>query len=80
MTDLYYRLIKPSDFDSNKKYPAIIYVYGGPHAQMIHNNFNWDARGWDIYMAQKGYIMFTLDNRGSENRGLDFENVTFRHL
>ena len=80
VTDLYYRLIKPSDFDSNKKYPAIIYVYGGPHAQMIHNNFNWDARGWDIYMAQKGYIMFTLDNRGSENRGLDFENVTFRHL
>ena len=42
VTDLYYRLIKPSDFDSNKKYPAIIYVYGGPHAQMIHNNFNWD--------------------------------------
>lgn len=80
VTDLYYRMVKPSDFDPNKKYPAIVYVYGGPHAQMIHNNFNWDVRGWDIYMAQKGYIMFTLDNRGSENRGRAFEDVTFRRL
>ncbi len=80
VTDLYYRLVKPSDFDENKKYPAIVYVYGGPHAQMIHNSFNWDVRGWDVYMAQKGYIMFTLDNRGSDNRGRDFEKVTFRHL
>lgn len=80
ITDLYYRLIKPVGFDPDQKYPAIIYVYGGPHAQMIHNNFNWDARGWDIYMAQKGYVMLTVDNRGSENRGLEFENVTFRHL
>lgn len=80
VTDLYYRLIKPSDFDPSKKYPVIIYVYGGPHAQMIHNTFNWDARGWDIYMAQKGYVMFTLDNRGSENRGRDFEQAVFRRL
>lgn len=80
ITDLYYRLAKPSNFDPDKKYPAIVYVYGGPHAQMIHNSFNWDIRGWDIYMAQKGYIMFTLDNRGSDNRGQNFENVTFRHL
>ena len=76
-TDLYYRLIKPADFDPAKKYPAIVYVYGGPHAQMITNGWMNDARGWDIYMANKGYIMFSLDNRGSSNRGLEFRK---RHL
>ena len=80
VTDLYYRIIKPADFDPNKKYPTIIYVYGGPHAQMVTGGWQNGARGWDIYMANKGYIMFTLDNRGSDNRGLEFENVTFRHL
>ena len=79
-TDLYYRLIKPVNFDPNKKYPAIIYVYGGPHAQLIHNNRFYDARGWDLYMAQKGYVMLTVDSRGSDNRGLEFENCTFRQL
>ena len=79
-TDLYYRLIKPADFDPNKKYPAIVYVYGGPHAQLVTNGWQNGARGWDIYMANKGYIMFTVDGRGSSNRGLDFENVTFRQL
>ena len=80
VTDLYYRLIKPVDFDPNQKYPAIIYVYGGPHAQLIHNNRFYDARGWDLYMAQKGYVMLTVDSRGSDNRGGKFENVTFRQL
>lgn len=79
-TDLYYRLIKPVNFDPNKKYPAIIYVYGGPHAQMIHNTRFYDARGWDLYMAQQGYVMLTVDGRGSDNRGLLFENCTFREL
>ena len=79
-TDLYYRLIKPVNFDPNKKYPAIIYVYGGPHAQMIHNNRFYDARGWDLYMAQNGYVMLTVDSRGSDNRGREFENCTFRQL
>ncbi|MGP1476932.1 MAG: DPP IV N-terminal domain-containing protein [Phocaeicola sp.] len=79
-TDLYYRLIKPVNFDSSKKYPAVIYVYGGPHAQMINDVRNYAAGGWDIYMAQLGYVMLTVDNRGSENRGLEFENVTFRQL
>ena len=74
------KMCLPPNFDPNKKYPAIVYVYGGPHAQMITNGWMNDARGWDIYMANKGYIMFTLDNRGSSNRGLEFENVTFRHL
>lgn len=79
-TDLYYRLVKPADFDPNKKHPTIVYVYGGPHAQMVTGGWQNAARGWDLYMATKGYIMFTLDNRGSDNRGLEFENVTFRHL
>jgi dipeptidyl-peptidase-4 len=79
-TDLYYRLIKPVDFDPNKKYPAVIYVYGGPHAQLIHNTRNYGAGGWDVYMAQLGYVMLTVDNRGSENRGMEFENVIYRQL
>ena len=79
-TDLYYRMVKPADFDPTKKYPTIIYVYGGPHAQMITDSWRNNVRGWDIYMANKGYIMFTLDNRGSDNRGLAFENATFRQL
>ena len=79
-TDLYYRIVKPADFDPNKKYPAIVYVYGGPHAQMITGGFMHAARGWDLYMASRGYIMFSLDNRGSSNRGLEFENATFRNL
>ncbi len=79
-TDLYYRLVKPVNFDANKKYPAVIYVYGGPHAQMITDVRNYGAGGWDIYMAQLGYVMLTVDNRGSANRGLEFENCTHRKL
>jgi len=78
--DLYYRLILPPDFDPNKKYPAVVYVYGGPHAHNIDASFHYGARGWDIWMAQKGYVMFCLDNRGSEHRGLEFEQATFRNL
>ena len=80
VTDLYYRLVKPADFDPNKKYPTIVYVYGGPHAQMVTNSYQYGARGWDLYMPTQGYVMFTLDNRGSGNRGLEFENCTFRNL
>ena len=79
-TDLYWRMLKPRDFDPAKKYPVIVYVYGGPHAQMITANWMYAARGWDLYMANKGYILFTLDNRGSANRSLEFENCTFRRL
>lgn len=79
-TDLHYRLIKPADFDPNKKYPVVVYVYGGPHAQLVNGGWMNGARGWDLYMANKGYILFTIDNRGSSNRGLEFENVTFRRL
>lgn len=80
VTDLYYRLILPTDFDPTKKYPAVVYVYGGPHAHNIDATAHWGARGWDIWMAQQGYVMFCLDNRGSEHRGLAFEQATFRQL
>lgn len=80
VTDLYYRLIKPADFDPARKYPAIIYVYGGPHAQLIQNRWLGGARLWDYMMAQKGYVILTVDNRGSANRGLAFESVIHRQL
>ena len=80
VTDLYYRMVKPHDFDPNKKYPTVVYVYGGPHAHNVDASWHWSSRSWETYMAQKGYIVFILDNRGSENRGRDFEQATFRQL
>ena len=80
VTDLYYRMVKPADFDPTKKYPTVIYVYGGPHAHNVEASWHWHSRSWETYMAQKGYILFILDNRGSESRGRDFEQATFRQL
>lgn len=80
VTDLYYRLVKPVDLDSTHKHPAVVYVYGGPHAQLINNSWMAATRGWDIYMASRGYVVFTVDSRGSANRGRDFENVIHRNL
>lgn len=80
VTDLYWRMVKPADFDPTKKYPTVIYVYGGPHAHSVEASWHWASRSWETYMAQKGYILFILDNRGSEDRGRDFEQVTFRRL
>ncbi len=79
-TDLYYRMVKPHDFNPTQKYPTVIYVYGGPHAHNVEAAWHWHSRPWETYMAQKGYIVFILDNRGSENRGRDFEQATFRQL
>ena len=79
-TDLYYRMVKPADFDPTKRYPTVVYVYGGPHAHNVDASWHYGSRSWETYMAQKGYIIFILDNRGSENRGRDFEQVTFRQL
>ncbi len=79
-TDLYWRMVKPVNFDPNKKYPTIIYVYGGPHAHNVDARWNYCSRGWETYMAEKGYLLFILDNRGSENRGKAFEQATFRQL
>ena len=80
VTDLYWRMVKPADFDPSKKYPTVVYVYGGPHAHNIEASWHWASRSWETYMAQKGYILFILDNRGSEDRGRDFEQATFRQL
>ena len=80
VTDLYWRMVKPHDFDITKKYPTVVYVYGGPHAHNVDASWHWASRSWETYMAQKGYIVFILDNRGSENRGLDFEQATFHQL
>ena len=80
VTDLYYRMVKPTDFDPTKKYPTVVYVYGGPHARNVEARWHWMSRGWESYMAQKGYLLFILDNRGSKDRGLAFEQATFRQL
>ncbi|MEN8927856.1 MAG: DPP IV N-terminal domain-containing protein [Flavobacteriales bacterium] len=77
---LYSRMFKPADFDASKKYPVLIYVYGGPHAQMITNSWGGGASMWMHWMANQGYIVFTLDNRGSANRGFNFENQIHRQI
>ena len=79
-TELYYRMVKPTNFDPNKKYPTIIYVYGGPGVRNVEARWHYWSRGWETYMAQKGYLLFILDNRGSSARGLAFEQATFHHL
>ena len=79
-TLLYTRLIKPSNFDPTKKYPVLTYVYGGPHAQMIQNEWLDGSNLWMHWMAEKGYLIFTVDNRGSGNRGFVFESVIHRRL
>ena len=79
-TDLYYRLIKPVDFDAEKKYPALIYVYGGPHAQLVTNSYHAGAGFFLNYMAAQGYVVFTLDNRGSANRGFEYESTIHRRV
>ena len=80
VTDLYYRMVKPADFNPGKKYPTVVYVYGGPHANNVQASWHWASRPWETYMAQKGYIVFIVDNRGSQHRGRDFEQVTFHQL
>lgn len=79
--DLYGRIIKPANFDATKKYPVLIYMYGGTHLQLVTNNWLGGASMWmDWFAAQKDYIVFTLDNRGSENRGFAFESIIHRNL
>ena len=78
--DLYTRLIKPSNFDPNKKYPVLVYVYGGPHAQLITNSWYDGESLWMKWMAEQGYLVFTLDGRGSANRGFAFESVIHRNV
>lgn len=79
-TPLYGKIILPTNFDPNKKYPVIVYLYNGPHLQLITNSFPASGNLWYEYMAQNGYIIFTMDGRGSSNRGLKFEQAVFRNL
>ena len=79
-TDIYCRMYKPVNFDSTKKYPVVVYWYGGPHAQMILNNWNAGSGDhWFQYMAERGYVVFSIDPRGSDNRGKAFEQAIFRN-
>ncbi len=71
----WYRLLRPKDFDPSKKYPVILYVYGGPHSQLVKNTWLGNIRLWEMYMAQRGYIVYVQDNRGTENRGLEYEQA-----
>lgn len=76
--DNYYRLIKPHNFDPAKRYPVLLYVYGGPHSQMVTNSFQAQLRRWEMLMAQRGYVVFVMDNRGTSNRGLAYEQAIHR--
>ena len=76
--DNYYRLIKPLDFDPSKKYPVVVYVYGGPHSQMVKDTYMAELRRWEMNMAQKGYLVYVQDNRGTQNRGIEFEQAIHR--
>lgn len=78
-TDLYARMIKPINFDANKKYPVIVYVYGGPHAQLITDTWLSGANNFFLFLAQQGYIVWTVDSRGSANRGYEFESAIWRN-
>ncbi len=80
VTDLYCRMLKPIDFSPQKKYPVLVYLYGGPHLQLVSNTFMGGGDLWLVYMAQQGYVVFTVDNRGSRNRGRDFEQATHLRL
>jgi dipeptidyl-peptidase 4 len=79
-TPLYGKMILPVGFSATKKYPVIMYLYNGPHVQLIKNTFPESGNLWYEYMAQHGYIVFSMDGRGSSNRGMAFEQATFRNL
>ena len=79
-TDLYYRLITPPNMEKGKKYPTLVYVYGGPHSQLVTDSWLGGGNLYFLYLAQQGYVVFTLDNRGTDNRGFEFESCTHRHL
>jgi len=80
-TDLYCRMVYPPNFDTSKTYPVIVYVYGGPHLQLVKNKWGYGKYAfWFKYMAQHDFVVFTVDNRGSDNRGINFEQATFKNL
>ena len=73
-------LIKPEDFDPAKKYPVLVYTYGGPHAQVVLNAWGGPTFLWHEMMAEKGFVIFALDNRGSAGRGHVFETPIYHHF
>ena len=77
--DNWYRLCLPTNFDPARKYPVILYVYGGPHSQMVQDTWLGQVRMWEMLMAQKGYIVYVQDNRGTQNRGAEYEKAIHRH-
>ena len=79
-TDLYYRLITPPNMEKGKKHPTLVYVYGGPHSQLVTDSWLGGGNLYFMRLAQQGYVVFTLDNRGTDNRGFEFESCTHRHL
>ena len=79
-TDLYYRLITPPNMKPGEKYPTLVYVYGGPHSQLVTDSWLAGGNLYFLRLAQQGYVVFTLDNRGTDNRGFEFESCTHRHL
>lgn len=79
-TPLNGRITYPTNFDPTKKYPVMVYLYGGSHAQLVTDRWLGGVGYFDMYMAQNGYIVFTLDNRGSDARGRDFTRITHRQL
>lgn len=80
VTDLYYRVVKPINMEEGKKYPAVVYLYNGPHTQLITDGYQFGLPAWDCYMASHGYVVFTIDGRGSSNRGLEFEQTIWHNL
>lgn len=79
-TELFGKLMLPHNFDAKKQYPAIVYLYGGPHLQLVKHSWPESGNLWYDLLTQRGFIVLTLDNRGSSNRGLHFEQATFRQL
>ncbi|MCL1057526.1 S9 family peptidase [Shewanella gelidimarina] len=76
---LQYRLFKPTNFDASKKYPVVVRVYGGPHAQLVTNS--WSHQDYFTqHLLQQGFIVYQLDNRGSAHRGTQFEYVIYKQL
>ena len=80
VTDLYYRLITPPNMKAGEKYPTLVYVYGGPHSQLVTDTWLGGGNLYFLFLAQQGYVVFTVDNRGTDNRGFEFESCTHRQL
>ena len=73
-------MIKPNDFDENKKHPVFMFLYGGPGSQQVMNSFGWFNYFWYQHLAQQGYIVVCVDNRGTGGRGSEFKKMTYKEL